>query len=213
MDLGWGSRTTGGLGSVSGLPPEVGWGHGATRGGVHMAGAGTTTLITAMSASITLTFITTGGQASCMPNIIMGSTRGTAGSGRIIGAPTLTPTRAVHSITAALRGSAATMATFTRMFREHRQAHGHSRHTTSMAAGMGVFIAPIRPEPGSETPAKPGNARQRRHARSFSNMPSAAAWANNASITSVRLAAGFRTPPAGLAMLAEEATGDLVQLN
>src|SRR6266446_2224921 len=139
----------------------------------------------------------------------MDSTRGTAGSGRIIGAPTSIPTRAAASITRPERGSAATMAIFTRMFRKHRSGHAQSNHTIFTAAETGASIAIIRPGPGSETPAKAGNGRQKHHEPTSNNTPSAAAWANNGSTTSVRLAEGFRTPPAGSPMVAEGATGEL----
>jgi len=49
------------------------------------------------------------------------------------------------------------------------------------------------------------SARRKPHELSLNNTPSAATWANNGSTTSVRLAAGFRTPPAGLPMVAEGA--------
>src|SRR6185503_21173352 len=97
MDLGWGSPTTGELGSALGLEQANGWGPGVIRGGGPIIGLGGTTLITITSASITLIFITTGGQASRMPNTGTDSTRGTAGNGRTIGAPTLVHTRAAAS--------------------------------------------------------------------------------------------------------------------
>jgi len=46
----------------------------------------------------------------------------------------------------------------------------------------------------------------------LNNTPSAAKWANNGSTTSVRLVAGFLTPPAGLPMEAEAATVELIYL-
>src|SRR5947208_3993407 len=79
MDLGRGSPTTGELGSASGLERANGWGRGVIRGGGHITGVGGTTSITITSASITLTFITTGGRGSRMPNTGTDSTRGMVG--------------------------------------------------------------------------------------------------------------------------------------
>src|SRR5438093_7485531 len=86
-----------------------------------------------------------------------------------------------------------------------------------MAAETAASIAKIRSDPGSETPAPCGTLRQRRRERSCNPTPSAAPWANNGSTTSIRLAAGFRTPQVALPILAlaaeptlpEAATGDL----
>ena len=69
---------------------------------------------------------------------------------------------------------------------------------------MEASIAIIRLDLGSEIPAQPGIPRRKYRERSFNNTPSAAAWASNGSTTSVRLVVGFRTPQAGLPILAEE---------
>src|SRR5436190_16243625 len=94
MDLGPGSPTTGELGSASGLERANGSGRGSIRGGGRMSGVGGTTSITITSASITLTFITTGDQALRTPNTGTDSTRGTVGNGRTIGAATSAHIRA-----------------------------------------------------------------------------------------------------------------------
>src|ERR1700722_18072587 len=111
MDSGWASRIIGESGTGSGLGQGNGWGRGVIPGGGRMAGAGdTTTLITIMSVSITLTFITTGDPALCMSGITMVSMRGTAGSGRTIGALTSTRTPAAPLIARVSGGLAATTA-------------------------------------------------------------------------------------------------------
>jgi len=80
------------------------------------------------------------------------------------------------------------------------------------AAVMETCIATIPPALGSGTPDKTGSGHQRPHEPTLNNTPSAAIWANNASTISVRLAGGFRTPLAGLPMVAVEAAGDLAHL-
>src|SRR5258708_33021000 len=170
MDLGRGSPTTGELGSASGLERANGWGRGGVRGGGHITGVGGTPSITITSVSITLIFITTGGQALRMPNMGTDSTRGTAGNGRTIGAATSVHTRAMPLITPASRGLAPTMVTSTRMvpnrldrhadlnnpiptltFRPPPQRRSRSRHTIFTAAQTEASIARIRPAPVSDT--------------------------------------------------------------
>src|SRR6266571_8405246 len=114
MDLWRGSPTTGGLGSASDLAPANGWGRGGIRGGGRMNGVGGTTSITITSASITLTFITTGDQASRAPNTGTDSTRGTVGNGRTIGAATSVHIRAMPSTMPVSRLLAPTTAISTR---------------------------------------------------------------------------------------------------
>src|SRR5439155_20894933 len=117
MDLGRGSPTSGGLGSASGLERANGWERGGIHGGGRIAGVGGTTSITITSASITSTFITTGDQASRMPNTGTDSTRGTAGNGRTIGAATSIHTQAMPLTIMVSSSTAPTTAIFTRMFR------------------------------------------------------------------------------------------------
>src|SRR5712664_2943288 len=118
MDLGRGSPTTGELGSASGLERANGWGHGGIRGGGRMNGGGGTTSITITSASITLTFITTGGRASRTPNPGTDSTRVTVGNGRAIGAATSVHIRAMPSTMPVSHLLAPTMAISTHVFRK-----------------------------------------------------------------------------------------------
>src|SRR5437667_8285022 len=123
MDLERGSPTTGELGSASGLEQANGWGRGAIRGGGRMNGVGGTTSITITSASITLTFITTGGRGSRMLSTATGSTRGTVVNGRTIGAATSVHTRATPLTVMASSTTAPTMAISMRMFQNHPQRH------------------------------------------------------------------------------------------
>src|SRR6266550_7246536 len=123
MDLARGLPITGELGSASDLAPANGWERGGIRGGGHITGVGGTTSITITSASITLTFITTGGRASRTPNTGTDSTRGTAGNGRTIGAATSVHTQTTPSTMPVSRLLAPTTATSTRTFQNRPRRH------------------------------------------------------------------------------------------
>src|SRR6266478_7858070 len=189
MDLGWGSRIAGESGSALVSEPVNGWERGAIRGGGRMAGAGGTTLITTTSVSIISTFTTIGGRAWCMSSTTMGSTPGTAGNGRTIGAPTSTRTQAVSLITAVSSGWAPTTATFTLMFPKRLWHRADSTNTMFMAVETEPSIATIHQAHGSETRDKAGRGRRRPRALNWNGTLMAATWANNGSTTFVRLAA------------------------
>ena len=134
----------------------------------------------------------------------MGSMLGMAGSGRTVGVRISTRTRAVPLITLERYELAVTKATFTRMFRKRRWFHTQLIHTIYTAAGTEASIAIIHPGLGNETPAQLGTPHRKYREPTFNNTPSAAAWANNGSTTSVRLAVGFRALRVELPILAEE---------
>src|SRR6266403_1802632 len=89
MDSARASPTIGMWALASDSATDSGSEPGAIHGGVRLDGDGATIMTTITSASITSTSTTIGTMALPIVSIIMDSMRGTAESGRLIGAPIL----------------------------------------------------------------------------------------------------------------------------